>query len=126
MKVIIAGSRGITDYREVELAVVDSRLEITTVISGCARGVDMLGLRWAAERKVPIERFPAKWKQHGKGAGFLRNSAMAYAADALIAVWDGQSHGTKHMIDTAREYGLEVLVRNVGEKDQLTMWSPAR
>ena len=35
---------------------------------------------------------------------------MAENADALLAIWDGESRGTKHMIDTAREKGLEVYV----------------
>ena len=28
----------------------------------------------------------------------------------LIAFWDGKSRGTKHMIDTATELGMEVKV----------------
>lgn len=30
----------------------------------------------------------------------------------LIAFWDGVSRGTKHMIDLANKYGLEVHVVN--------------
>lgn len=30
----------------------------------------------------------------------------------LIAFWDGVSRGTKHMIDLANKYGLEVHVMN--------------
>ena len=28
----------------------------------------------------------------------------------MIAFWDGESRGTKNMIDTARRYGLHVIV----------------
>lgn len=35
---------------------------------------------------------------------------MAQNADALVAFWDGQSRGTKHMIDLACKYGLKVRV----------------
>ena len=35
---------------------------------------------------------------------------MATKADALIAVWDGVSRGTKHMIDIAKKNGLSVFV----------------
>jgi hypothetical protein len=35
---------------------------------------------------------------------------MAYYADALIAVWDGKSPGTKHMIKIATELGLKVYI----------------
>lgn len=39
-------------------------------------------------------------------AGFKRNSEMARYADGLIAIWDGRSNGTKHMIDQANHYGM--------------------
>jgi hypothetical protein len=35
---------------------------------------------------------------------------MAERAEALIAVWDGKSKGTKHMIETAHDFGLKVYV----------------
>lgn len=35
---------------------------------------------------------------------------MAEVADALIAFWDGESHGTKHMIDIMNNKNLKVRV----------------
>ena len=35
---------------------------------------------------------------------------MAHNADALIAIWDGYSKGTEHMIDLARTFGLQTFV----------------
>ena len=58
----------------------------------------------------PIKRFPADWENLGRGAGYVRNVQMAFYADALIAFWDGESRGTKHMIDIAKEKGLMVRV----------------
>ena len=57
MKTIIAGSRDLTDYNLVKLAVEESGFEIAEVVSGGARGVDRLGERWAKEHGVPIKRF---------------------------------------------------------------------
>ena len=45
-------------------------------------------------------------------AGYLRNKQMAEYADALIAFWDGESKGTKHMIDLAKKNGLKVRIVN--------------
>ena len=42
MKTIIAGSRTIVDYQALLDAVVDSNFDITEVVSGGARGVDMV------------------------------------------------------------------------------------
>jgi len=103
MKTIIAGSRTITDMAHISEAVDESGFEITEVVSGCADGVDKLGEEWADWMGLPVKRFPADWKQYGKSAGYQRNEEMARYADALIAIWDGSSKGTAHMIDIAKK-----------------------
>jgi hypothetical protein len=113
LKVIIAGSRSITDYETVAQAIKESGFSVSEVVSGLAVGPDTFGKWWAEEQGVPIIEFPAEWKIYGKRAGYLRNEEMAQYADALVAVWDGKSPGTKHMIDIARRAGLEVFVKTV-------------
>ena len=46
----------------------------------------------------------------GRSAGPLRNATMANYADALIALWDNKSRGTKNMIDVANKLGLRVSI----------------
>lgn len=108
MKIIIAGSRDITDYKVVEEAIRQSGWldEHTEIVSGMARGVDMLAVEYAQTNHLPLYRFPADWDKYGKGAGYIRNREMAAFADALIAIWDGKTRGTKMMIDVARSKGL--------------------
>lgn len=113
MKVIIAGSRGIKDMRVVkaamDLAMADGIIP-TEVVSGGAPGVDWLGEHWADERLIPIKRFPANWNKFGKAAGMKRNAQMAKYADALVAIWDGTSAGTRAMIRMAKEHGLKTYI----------------
>ena len=109
MKVIIAGSRTIQDYTLVLNAIKASGYEIDELVSGGARGVDSMGETWAYAHNVPIKQFPAEWDKYGKSAGFRRNEVMAKYADALILVWDGQSHGSAHMLKTARAQCLIVF-----------------
>jgi hypothetical protein len=113
MRTIIAGSRDCTDKRQLLAALSACGWVPTVVISGAARGADQLGELWAAEFQVPCERFPADWDRYGKSAGYRRNEQMASAAEALIALWDGESRGTKHMIETAKRKGLKVHVHAV-------------
>lgn len=113
MKTIIAGSRTIVDYRLVEEAVKESGFGISCVICGLAKGVDRLGAEWATNNDIKVECFPANWEKYGRSAGALRNIEMAEAADALIAVWNGKSRGTKHMIYIAKEKGLNVHIKTV-------------
>ena len=118
MRVIIAGSRHITDPNVVTLAVEASGFRVTSVVSGCAPGVDWLGEQYANGNDLPIDPQPAHWG-HGKtydgAAGFKRNLRMTRVADALVAIWDGQSPGTRHMISVARTAGLKVYVERIGE-----------
>jgi hypothetical protein len=116
MKTIIAGSRDIDiPLAALNDAVIMSGFDITEVVSGTARGIDRTGELWAEWKGVPVARFPANWEKNGKAAGYLRNDAMARYADALVAVWDGKSKGTKHMIDLARKREIEVYVHNASK-----------
>jgi hypothetical protein len=119
MKVIVAGSRDVIDYLIVEEAIRSSPFanDITEVVSGTARGVDRLGENYAKFNNIPIKRFPANWDKYGKRAGYLRNAEMAHYSDALVAVWDGVSPGTKHMIDLATKEGIEVFIYNTKESN---------
>lgn len=112
MRVIVAGSRDITELTEIETAIRDSKFEITELVSGTARGVDSLGEEWARAHSIPIKHFPAKWNR-GLQAGLERNVEMANYAHALIAIWDGKSPGTKHMIETAYKNNLYVYIRKL-------------
>lgn len=118
MKTIIAGSRNINDYNLLLEAVNKSNFNITCIISGGAKGVDSLGERYSIEHKLPLGIFNAKWEKYGKNAGYLRNKEMVENADALIAIWDGKSKGTKHMIDIAKERELDTYVLNLEKRDE--------
>ena len=110
MKTIIAGSRNITNYQMVVDAIEACPWNVTTIISGNARGVDSLAIQYAKEHNINVEIYPANWERDGKSAGYKRNTVMAFKAEALIALWDGHSVGTKHMIDTAKKFNLSTFI----------------
>lgn len=122
MNIIIAGSRDFDDYRLLKKTVsdyieknqVDNTQQIR-VVSGGAKGADRLGECYALDNGYSVIRFQALWGVYGKSAGHRRNNEMAKfvsesGSGTLIAFWDGESRGTKNMIDTARRYGLHVIV----------------
>ena len=115
MRVIIAGSRFITKYDLVVDAVKESGFNITEVVCGASNGVDSLGERYAKENGIKLSYFYADWKGLGKRAGNARNEQMGNYGEALIAVWDGKSPGTKHMINYAKKKKLKVYVKNINE-----------
>lgn len=82
------------------------------VVCGCARGADTLGKQFAEELGLKVLEYPADWDKYGKRAGYIRNEEMAKISNALIAFWDGESRGTKHMIDLAKKYKLDIRIIN--------------
>jgi hypothetical protein len=134
VKIIIAGSRSITDYNVVKEAVIASGYwrefgKSIEVVCGMALywrwkddptigGVDRLGYDFATRNSLVIHPFRADWKQYSKKAGHIRNSWMGDFAKAhegrLLAVWDGVSPGTMGMVDYAKTIGLpHVLFQRV-------------
>lgn len=107
-RLIIAGGRDFTDYEMLRSEA--DKIQHDEVVSGCARGADRLGERYATERRKKLRQFPANWRRHGKAAGPIRNTEMANNAEALLAFWDERSRGTLNMINTARSKGLSVTV----------------
>ena len=125
--IIIAGSRDFTNYSVVKKSLKNFLLlkqtsDKPTIICCMARGADMLGYRLAKEYKLPLKEFPADWSM-GKRSGYVRNEQMAkYAYEhgngVLLAFWDGQSKGTKWMIELAKKYNLEVHIFNFEGEEQ--------
>lgn len=116
MKVIVAGSRTITDVALVLDLVTSAGFEITELISGAARGVDSAVLMkpWACV----VRKFYADWDLFGKAAGHIRNKEQGLAGEALVAIWDGTSRGTLNMIGNMTRSGKPVVTYTKG----LTGW----
>lgn len=120
MKVIIAGSRSIIQMAPVVRAIAQSGFVISEVVCGEANGVDTLGKVWARQNGIAVKSFYPNWYPQGvynKFAGFNRNEEMGDYADALIAVWDGKSGGTKHMIDCMKKLKKPYHILDQGKID---------
>lgn len=128
LRIIVAGSRDFNDFKLLWKSVEKIQRDIVAekfrdlsrvcIVSGTARGADQLGELYAERTGLHTYRFPADWDGLGKRAGYVRNAEMAKFAvkdgnyGVLVAFWDGKSKGTKHMIDLANQYKLEVHVVN--------------
>lgn len=113
MKIIIAGSRGFTNYDllKSKLDSIFKKLnkEQITIVSGTASGADKLGERYAKENQIRLIEMPANWDL-GKKAGYIRNEDMAKISDACVVFWDGVSKGSKNMINLAEKYNLKLRI----------------
>lgn len=85
----------------------------TVVLSGMAQGADNLGIKWAHQMNIPLESYPAQWRDrngYDRRAGLKRNTVMAEKCDQVLALWDGRSNGTRHMISEGVRLSRAVYV----------------
>lgn len=114
MKLAVSGSRSITDRKQVYRYLDQYREAITLLILGDApRGVDVLAYDWAIENEVPYIVCNADWDAHPRYAGNIRNGTMVTECDQLLAIWDGESTGTKDAISKAIKLGRPTDVVNL-------------
>ena len=108
MKLIVAGGRNykLTEKDWDAFLKVYGFHGVTEIVSGGASGVDRCGEAFALKNNVPLKVFPAKWSEHGKAAGPIRNEEMAIYADAVILFKGGR--GTQSMFNQAIKH--EILI----------------
>ncbi len=116
---IIAGSRSCNHPQDFNMLVdyIQQTIDfnnIKEVVSGKAKGADMLGEGYAKKHNIPIKQFLANWNKYGNKAGPIRNKQMAdYAATnngVLIVIWDGSSRGTISMMNEAKKLSIPIHI----------------
>ena len=113
MRVAISGSRTITDKAIVIKAIQDSKINITSIISGDADGVDAIVAEYASENGIEHTIVKPDWKKHGRAAGIIANKQILDSAEECIAVHDGVSKGTADFISKCNKKGLLVHIWRV-------------
>lgn len=106
MKVAIVGSRNlhVSDLERYLPA------EVTEIVSGGARGIDACAREYALAHGIKLTEFLPQYAQYGRAAPLKRNLQIIDYADMVIAFWDGQSHGTKYVIENCKKVNKKVLV----------------
>lgn len=118
VRVVVAGSRSIEDPWVVEDCIIDNypndaaprSWDECEIVHGGADGVDTQASKFARRYNLPEKVFLPKWEEFGPAAGPIRNEEMAEYGDILIAIWDGQSPGTRSMIEKALDEGIPTYV----------------
>ncbi len=107
MRVIVCGGRDFHDYPTVDEAL--DRYGVTMIAHGGAPGADACAQTYAELAGVPVREFPARWIEHGKAAGPIRNQEMLdkFKPDAVIAFPGGR--GTADMVRRAKAAGVRVI-----------------
>lgn len=110
MKVLVCGGRDYCDRKEFFWQLTRNFVGWSewTIISGCAKGADMLAVDFANTYNLECLKYPADWKQYGKAAGSIRNQQMLDEGKPDLVVAFKGGVGTADMVRRAKKAGVEV------------------
>ncbi len=106
MKVAVIGSRGLT-VTDLGKYLPENTTEI---ISGGAKGVDSSAREYALSHGIKLTEFLPEYDKYGRNAPLKRNITIIENADVVLAFWDGESRGTKFVIDNCKKMGIPVKI----------------
>ncbi len=106
MKVAVIGSRNLI----VEDLGIYLPQGVSEIVSGGAKGIDSCAREYAKLNNIKLTEFLPEYKKYGKSAPLKRNLQIIDYADSVIAFWDGQSKGTKYVIDKCKKKNKKVTV----------------
>ena len=114
MRVAVVGSRHIEDERMKEKAYAllcrHIPVNATEIVSGGAVGIDTLAEIYAQRNGLPTKIFKPDYARYGKRAPIMRNDEIVDYAQYVLALWDGQSHGTAYTVASCIQKGVPVKV----------------
>lgn len=108
MKLAVIGSRGINDAEFIvsKLDQLCFEYQVTTIVSGGAKGVDSIAEGWAKDNGIETLIFKPDYQTYAPSiAPLMRNETIVAECDYLIAFWDGRSRGSEFTIKAAKSAG---------------------
>lgn len=116
MKVAVIGSRGL---RVADLGVF-LPLETTEIVSGGAAGIDSSARQYAQANDIPLTEYLPEYGRYGRSAPIKRNVTIIEHSDLVLAFWDGESRGTKFVIDYCRKNAVPVKIFMPSDRGRVT------
>ena len=106
MKVAVIGSKNLV-VQDLGIYLPEETMEI---VSGGAKGIDTCAREYANAKGLKLTEFLPDYKRYGRGAPLKRNLQIIEYADCVLAFWDGQSRGTKFVIEHCKTQSKPVRV----------------
>lgn len=109
MRIAIVGSRN-APANIAALILEHLPRQTSEIVSGGANGVDAAAAAIAEQLSIPLRMFPPNYAAYGKAAPLMRNEQIIAYADEVLAFWDKESSGTRHVIASCIKAGKPIHV----------------
>ena len=106
MKVAVIGSRSLTVQNLGEYL----PQGVTEIVSGGAKGIDTCAREYAQRNGLKLTEFFPDYQKYGRTAPLKRNLQIIAYADIVVVFWDGESHGTRFVIERCRKMNKKVIL----------------
>ena len=106
MKLLIVGSRSITDF---DLTPYVPK-GVDVIISGGAGGIDSLAEKYADKKRLSKYILRPRYELYGRAAALKRNEEMVNMADSVLVIWDCFFKGTQYTIKYAKKTNKPMTV----------------
>lgn len=106
MKVAIIGSRKLNVENLQDYLPEDT----DEIVSGGAKGIDTCARNFAIKNGLKLTELRPEYNKYGRGAPLKRNETIVNYADMVLAFWDGESRGTKFVINYCEKVGKECKI----------------
>jgi hypothetical protein len=109
MKLVCTGGRDYEDHNMVADLLTTLKPE-EVYVGDCSTGLDKLVVEVCQDYSIPCRVFEARWDEHGRAAGPIRNQEMIAAADseALVLAFPG-GRGTEDTVTRAKARNMMIL-----------------
>jgi hypothetical protein len=89
------------------------------VSGGCPKGGDRFAEIIAKKLGIPIKIYYPNWNEHGKAAGFVRNTDIANESNVILAVVaEDRTGGTEDTINKAEKMSKEIFLVEVSKEEK--------
>lgn len=121
MHIAVVGGRNYNDYLflsetlDMELKIIKEYLDHSeiTIVSADCEGVDSMAQSYAKLNGYKYLWIPIRWNKFGGDAWEVANGEIATVANYIIAFWNYESLGTKHMLSLAIEQSIDTEIYTV-------------
>ena len=83
---------------------------VTEIVSGGARGIETCAREYAEKNRIKLTEFLPQYEKYGRSAPLKRNLQIIDYADLVLAFWDGNSKGTKYVIEQCKKQNKEIKI----------------